>query len=61
MTNIKNYLINYNALDALLLNTNFNAGNTLRIPDSVMGLTFIAAGTSVPELISSLIVSRQGQ
>ncbi|ODM96876.1 Sodium/potassium/calcium exchanger 5 [Orchesella cincta] len=35
-------------------------GHTLRIPDSVMGLTFIAAGTSVPEIVSSLIVARQG-
>lgn len=25
-----------------------------------MGLTFIAAGTSVPEVVSSLIVARQG-
>jgi len=35
-------------------------GHTCRIPDSVMGLTFIAAGTSVPEVVSSLIVARQG-
>ena len=37
------------------------AGHTLRIPDSVMGLTFIAAGTSVPEAVSSIIVARQGK
>ena len=36
-------------------------GHTLKIPDSVMGLTFIAAGTSIPEVVSSLIVSRQGK
>jgi Ca2+/Na+ antiporter len=35
-------------------------GHTLRIPDSVMGLTFIAAGTSVPEAVSSIIVAKQG-
>ncbi|XP_066138586.1 sodium/potassium/calcium exchanger 3 isoform X2 [Euwallacea fornicatus] len=35
-------------------------GDTLRIPDSVMGITFLAAGTSVPEAVSSVIVTRQG-
>lgn len=35
-------------------------GFTLAIPDSVMGLTFLALGTSIPEIISSLIVCRQG-
>ena len=36
-------------------------GYTFNIPDSVMGLTFLAIGTSVPEVFSSLIVSRQGK
>ncbi|TRY80079.1 hypothetical protein TCAL_09324 [Tigriopus californicus] len=36
-------------------------GFTLAIPDSVMGLSFLAVGTSIPEVISSLIVSRQGK
>ena len=35
-------------------------GFTLGIPDVVMGLTFLAAGSSVPDGISSLIVARQG-
>lgn len=35
-------------------------GDTLEIPDSVMGLTFLAAGTSVPEAVSSVLVSNQG-
>lgn len=35
-------------------------GYTIGVPDSVMGLTFLAAGTSVPEAISSVIVCRQG-
>ncbi|XP_023310200.1 sodium/potassium/calcium exchanger 3-like [Anoplophora glabripennis] len=35
-------------------------GDTLNIPDSVMGLTFLAAGTSVPEAVSSVIVARLG-
>lgn len=35
-------------------------GDTANIPDSVMGLTFLAAGTSVPEAVSSVIVTNQG-
>ncbi|EDO48300.1 predicted protein [Nematostella vectensis] len=35
-------------------------GYTLEIPDVVMGLTFVAAGSSVPDGISSLIVARHG-
>jgi len=30
------------------------------IPSQVMGVTFIAAGTSIPDLLTSVIVSRQG-
>ncbi|CAG7732957.1 unnamed protein product [Allacma fusca] len=36
-------------------------GFTFGIPDSVMGLTFIAAGASVPEVASSIIVAKQGK
>ena len=35
-------------------------GFTLEIPDVIMGLTFLAAGSSVPDGISSLLVARQG-
>ncbi|XP_022240478.1 sodium/potassium/calcium exchanger 3-like [Limulus polyphemus] len=35
-------------------------GYTLGIPDTVSGLTLLAAGTSVPEIISSIIVVRNG-
>lgn len=35
-------------------------GDTLDIPDTVMGLTFLAAGTSIPEAVSSVIVTNQG-
>ncbi|XP_071451882.1 sodium/potassium/calcium exchanger 3-like [Hetaerina americana] len=35
-------------------------GDTARIPDSVMGLTLLAAGTSLPEAVSSVIVTNQG-
>mmetsp|Transcript_9125 Transcript_9125/g.19049 ORF Transcript_9125/g.19049 Transcript_9125/m.19049 type:complete len:249 (-) Transcript_9125:207-953(-) len=36
-------------------------GNTIGIPSVVMGLTFLAAGTSVPDLLSSVIVARMGE
>ncbi|KAI4818696.1 hypothetical protein KUCAC02_003998 [Chaenocephalus aceratus] len=34
--------------------------NTLGIPEVLMGITFLAAGTSVPDCLASLIVARQG-
>ena len=36
-------------------------GATLGIPDVVMGITILAAGTSVPDLLSSVIVAKQGE
>jgi len=36
-------------------------GYNLQIPDSIMGLTILAAGTSVPEVASSYIVSKKGE
>lgn len=36
-------------------------GKTIGIPDVIMGLTFLAAGTSVPDLLSSVIVARRGE
>jgi len=35
-------------------------GCVFGIPDEVMGLTFLAAGTSVPDLLTSVIVAKQG-
>jgi Ca2+/Na+ antiporter len=35
-------------------------GYTFSIPDSVMGLTFLAVGTSFPEVFSAYMVSRAG-
>ncbi|XP_077516025.1 sodium/potassium/calcium exchanger Nckx30C-like isoform X6 [Amblyomma americanum] len=35
-------------------------GRTLGIPTEVMGLTFLAAGTSIPDLITSVLVARKG-
>ena len=36
-------------------------GYVMSVPDNVMGLTFLTAGTSIPEIVSSLIVCRQGR
>ena len=36
-------------------------GATIGIPDVVMGITVLAAGTSVPDLLTSVIVARQGE
>lgn len=35
-------------------------GHTFGIPDTVMGLTFVAAGVSVPDALSSLAVVKEG-
>lgn len=44
-------------LDGLVVH---GTGNTVGIPPEVMGLTFLAAGTSIPDLITSVIVARKG-
>ena len=36
-------------------------GQAWGVPDEVMGLTFLAAGTSVPDLLTSVIVAKLGQ
>jgi len=45
---------------SITLTINDVLGDTLMIPDSVMGLTLLAAGMSVPEAASSVIVTNQG-
>ena len=35
-------------------------GFAMGIPDTIMGLTFLAAGTSVPDTIASVLVAKQG-
>lgn len=35
-------------------------GDTFSIPAEIMGLTFLAAGTSIPDLITSVLVARKG-
>ena len=37
------------------------SGDTFGIPDTVMGLTLLAAGTSIPDALSSLFVARDGR
>ncbi|XP_003471815.1 sodium/potassium/calcium exchanger 5 isoform X1 [Cavia porcellus] len=36
-------------------------GETLRVPDTVMGLTLLAAGTSIPDTVASVLVARRGR
>ncbi|KAM3926417.1 sodium/potassium/calcium exchanger 5 [Leptodactylus fuscus] len=36
-------------------------GETLSIPDTVMGLTLLAAGTSIPNTVASVLVAREGK
>lgn len=36
-------------------------GDTMGIPDSVMGITFLSAGGNMPELVSIVILSKQGK
>lgn len=35
-------------------------GDTIGMSDEAMGVTFLAAGTSVPDLLTSVIVAKQG-
>ncbi|XP_069480902.1 sodium/potassium/calcium exchanger 5 isoform X2 [Ambystoma mexicanum] len=36
-------------------------GETLGVPDTVMGLTLLAAGTSIPDTVASVLVARSGK
>ena len=38
-----------------------STGDTLGIPDTVMGLTLLAAGTSIPDTVASVMVAREGK
>lgn len=49
-------------IDMLTLSSQVTViGYTMGIPDVIMGITFLAAGTSVPDCLASLIVARQGR
>ena len=36
-------------------------GDKISVPDTVAGLTFLAAGTSLPEVVSSILIARRGK
>ena len=46
--------------DIITIVNMLSTGSTLGIPDTVMGLTFMAAGVSVPDALSSLAVVKEG-
>jgi len=48
------------ALSFIMCDFSIRAGCVLRIPGLLMGLVFIAAGTSVPDALSSVAVGRNG-
>jgi len=45
----------------VLVETAIHVSHVLNIPESIIALTILAAGTSIPDLISSLIVAKQGR
>ena len=48
----------------LVCHQNYDILKSLHLPQSlplqVMGLTFLAAGTSIPDLITSVLVAKEG-
>lgn len=44
----------------LYLYLSFQVGETFWVTEEIMGLTILAAGTSIPDLITSVIVARKG-
>lgn len=49
------------ALSWVLVETAIQISHLLNIPEAIIALTVLAIGTSVPDMISSLIVARQGR
>ncbi|WP_299582363.1 calcium/sodium antiporter [uncultured Sunxiuqinia sp.] len=48
-------------LSWVLVESAIHMAHVLNIPEAIIGLTILAVGTSVPDLISSLIVAKQGR
>ncbi len=48
-------------LSWVLVNKAVSISETLGIPEFLIGITIVAVGTSIPDLISSAIVARQGR
>lgn len=54
-------LIEFSKYDAVFIIYLFCVlGHTFGLPDSVAGITILAAGISVPEIIASVIVVKNG-
>lgn len=49
------------ALSWVLVESGVGLAHLLGIPEVIIGLTILAAGTSVPDLMSSIIVAKQGR
>ncbi len=49
------------ALSWLLVEGGIGVAHELGVPEVIIGLTILAAGTSIPDLISSLIVAKEGR
>lgn len=54
-------LVRIVVLSWLLVESGIVLANELGIPEIIIGLTILAAGTSVPDLLSSIIVAKQGR
>lgn len=48
-------------LSHLLVDSSIHLGEALDISPTILGLTVLAAGTSIPDLLSSVIVARKGK
>ncbi|GCB77287.1 hypothetical protein scyTo_0015639, partial [Scyliorhinus torazame] len=47
-------------MPSFIKNISILVGETIGITEEIMGLTILAAGTSIPDLITSVIVARKG-
>lgn len=48
------------SLDCDAFRLSLQVGETFWVTEEIMGLTILAAGTSIPDLITSVIVARKG-
>jgi K+-dependent Na+/Ca+ exchanger-like protein len=49
------------ALSWVLVEAGVVLATSLGVPDAIVGLTVLAVGTSIPDLLASLVVARQGK
>ena len=64
----KHYIVNFfisisfiGALSWVLVESAVMISNILHVPQAIIALTVLAIGTSIPDLMSSIIVARQGR